>query len=144
VPLGYSDHTVDLIAGALAVAAGACIIEKHLTYDRTAKGPDHAASADPDQFAEYVRLIRNAQAMCGSGSKHVLPIEREIRTVSRQSLVLVREIADGEPIGANDLTVQRPGTGIAPSDVSVAIGRVAKQRLPKGTLLQWDMLTEAA
>jgi sialic acid synthase SpsE len=144
VPVGYSDHTTDIIAGALSVAAGACIIEKHLTYDRTANGPDHSASADPQQFAEYVRLIRNAEAMCGSGTKHVLPIERDVRKVSRQSLVVIRDIAGGERIKIGDLTVQRPGTGIPPADVSVAVGRVARQSLQKGTMLQWDMLVDAA
>src|SRR3954469_10208472 len=63
VPVGYSDHTTETLAGALAVAAGACIVEKHITYDRSAAGPDHAASADPQQFAEYVRHVRLADAM---------------------------------------------------------------------------------
>src|SRR6202021_2459314 len=43
VPVGYSDHTTEPLAGAFAVAAGACVIEKHLTYDRKAAGPDHSA-----------------------------------------------------------------------------------------------------
>src|SRR5262249_7788821 len=38
VAVGFSDHTTHELAGALAVAAGACIVEKHLTYDRTASG----------------------------------------------------------------------------------------------------------
>jgi sialic acid synthase SpsE len=44
----------------------------------------------------------------------------------------------------SDLTVQRPGTGIAPADIAAAAGRAAKYALPRGTLLQWDMLTDAA
>ncbi len=57
-PVGYSDHTRDLHAGMLAVAAHrACLIEKHLTHDCNAAGPDHAASFDPVQFAAYVKLI---------------------------------------------------------------------------------------
>src|SRR5690606_32292886 len=54
LPVGYSDHTTRDDTGAFAVAAGAAVIEKHLTYDPRAKGPDHAASLDPDQFARYV------------------------------------------------------------------------------------------
>jgi sialic acid synthase SpsE len=54
VPVGYSDHTTHLLAGACAVAAGAVIVEKHLTYDKNAQGPDHSASADPTEFADYV------------------------------------------------------------------------------------------
>ena len=54
LPVGYSDHTASLTAGAIATAAGACVIEKHLTYDTAAAGPDHAASLNPDNFARYV------------------------------------------------------------------------------------------
>ncbi|HEY7086536.1 MAG TPA: N-acetylneuraminate synthase family protein [Tepidisphaeraceae bacterium] len=144
VPVGYSDHTTDLFAGAFAVSVGACIVEKHLTYDRTAKGPDHSSSADPAEFAEYVRLIRSAEALMGSGEKHVLPVERDVRAQSRQSLVLARDLEVGDVIRMSDLTVQRPGTGIAPAEVAAAAGRAAKMPLRKGTMLQWDMLTDAA
>jgi N,N'-diacetyllegionaminate synthase len=144
VPVGYSDHTTDLLAGAMAVASGACVIEKHLTYDRNALGPDHSASANPVEFTEYVRLIRSAEALRGSPGKQVLPIERDVRAVSRQSLVLARDLKPGEIIHVSDLTVQRPGTGIAPAQIDSTAGRSVKTPLRKGTLLQWDMLTDAA
>jgi N-acetylneuraminate synthase/N,N'-diacetyllegionaminate synthase len=144
VPVGFSDHTTDALSGAFAVAAGACIVEKHLTYDRTAPGPDHAASADPKQFAEYVRAIRLAETMRGRGGKCVLPIEQDVRNVSRQSLVLRHDVSAGDPIEESDLIVQRPGTGISAADFAAAIGRRARTPLKAGTLLQWDMLTDAA
>ena len=65
VPVGYSDHTTNLLAGALAVAGGACVVEKHLTHDREAAGPDHRASFEPADFGAYVRHIRSATAMLG-------------------------------------------------------------------------------
>lgn len=144
VPVGYSDHSTEAIAGALAVAAGACIVEKHLTYDRDAPGPDHSASADPEQFAEYIRLIRLAEQMRGQGAKRVLPIERDVRSVSRQSLVLVRDLQAGERIQLSDMTSQRPGTGIPAAEVMLAAGRIARMPLRRGTLLQWGMLSDAA
>jgi N,N'-diacetyllegionaminate synthase len=60
VPVGYSDHTTDETMGMAAVMLGGCIIEKHLTLDRAAPGPDHAASLDPAGFARYVEHIRDA------------------------------------------------------------------------------------
>src|SRR5205823_4021277 len=113
-PVGYSDHTTETFVGALAVAAGAVLVEKHLTYDCAASGPDHAASADPDQFDQYVRQIRIAEQIRGRGGKRVLPVEQDVRNVSRQSLVLTRDIEPGEVISESDLTVQRPGSGISP------------------------------
>ena len=144
VPVGFSDHTTESLSGALAVAAGACVIEKHLTYDCSAAGPDHAASADPRQFAEYVRAIRLAETLRGRGGKCVLPIEQDVRQVSRQSLVLCQDVRAGEPIEESDLIVQRPGSGISAADFAAAVGRRARSSLKAGTLLQWDMLTDAA
>lgn len=112
-PVGYSDHTGALDMGGLAVAAGARILEKHLTYDRAARGPDHAASLDPSGFAEYVRLARRAARLVGEG-KRVLAIEEDVRSVSRQSLVAVRSLEAGYELRRGDLTVKRPGSGIPP------------------------------
>ena len=135
VPVGYSDHTTDEWAGALAVAAGACLVEKHLTWDRNANGPDHAASADPEQFARYVANIRRAEALRGRGGKRVLGIEEDVRLVSRQSLVLARDLPAGHLLVEDDLTVQRPGTGIPAAEIDNAIGRKLKAPLKAGTML---------
>jgi sialic acid synthase SpsE len=140
VPVGFSDHTTDEMAGALAVACGATIIEKHLTYDRSAAGPDHSASADPRQFSQYVKMIRRAQLLLGQQGKRVLDIERDVRRVSRQSLVISRDVPAGHVLDEADLTVQRPGIGISAAEVRSAVGRAVSRDLSRGTLLQWDML----
>jgi N-acetylneuraminate synthase/N,N'-diacetyllegionaminate synthase len=140
VPIGFSDHSTDEISGALAVASGACIVEKHFTYDRTASGPDHSASADPVQFAQYVKLIRRAEVLRGIAGKRVLEIEQDVRKVSRQSLVICRDVPAGHVLDESDLTVQRPGIGIPAGDVELAIGRAVSRDLPRGTMLSWDML----
>mgnify|MGYP003643508279 FL=1 len=44
VPVGLSDHSVGIYTSLGAVALGACVIEKHLTLDRDAPGPDHKSS----------------------------------------------------------------------------------------------------
>ena len=144
VPVGFSDHTTEAMAGALAVSAGAVIIEKHLTYDRRAKGPDHAASADPEQLAAYIGMVRRAEMMRGLPGKRVLEIEQDVRRVSRQSLVALRDLRAGEALAPTDVTVQRPGTGISAADIERAVGRRVAQAVPRGTLLQWEMLSDAA
>lgn len=63
LPIGYSDHTVGITACVAAAALGAEIIEKHLTFDKTAPGPDHSCSAEPEEFAEMVRQIRRVESM---------------------------------------------------------------------------------
>jgi N,N'-diacetyllegionaminate synthase len=144
VPIGFSDHTTDVTAGALAVAAGACVIEKHLTYDRAAEGPDHSASADAREFAQYVASIRSAEVLRGCPGKHVLQSEQDVRTVSRQSLVLRHAMAAGQMIAAASLTVQRPGTGIPAAEIAAVVGCRLRRAAMAGTLLHWGMLSEIA
>jgi sialic acid synthase SpsE len=144
VSVGYSDHTTLVATGALAAAAGASIVEKHLTYDCGARGPDHAASADPHQFERYVRTIREADKLRGTPGKHVLEIEQDVRRVSRQSLVLRRDVKMGQVLREDDLTVQRPGTGMPAAMIKQAVGRKASRPLQAGMLLHPDMLSGAA
>jgi sialic acid synthase SpsE len=144
VPIGYSDHTTETVTGALAAAAGATIVEKHLTLDRNARGPDHATSADPVHFERYVKQIREADRLRGTPGKCVLEIEEDVRTVSRQSLVVRRDIKPGEILREEDLTVQRPGTGMPAAMIDQAIGRRVTRALHAGSLLQPDMFSDAA
>lgn len=57
--VGFSDHTANPATCVLAAAAGAEVVEAHLTLDRALPGPDHVASLLPAQFAEMVRGVRN-------------------------------------------------------------------------------------
>ncbi len=126
LPVGYSDHTTALDTGALAAAAGACALEKHLTHDRAAAGPDHAASLDAAQFAEYVRLARRAHSMLGPREKRILDIEQDVRSASRQSIVAVRAMKAGHVLTRGDLTLKRPAgaSSLAPDRLADIIGRM--------------------
>jgi sialic acid synthase SpsE len=141
VPVGYSDHTASEVMGATAAAAGACILEKHFTYDRAARGPDHAASLD---FAGLKRYIANVRAAfeqrkyctpavspaaavaratdAPARAKHVQDRERDVRTVSRQSIVSRRALPVGHRLVREDITFKRPGTGIPPFALADVLG----------------------
>jgi len=120
---GYSDHTTSIHTGGLAVAAGATIIEKHLTYDRAAAGPDHAASLDPQQFQQYVAFIRQAQIMRGSIRKEVLSCEQDVRSVSRLTHCAERALPAGHVLTREDVTIKRPGTGLPAAMLPGVVGR---------------------
>lgn len=121
--LGYSDHTTAIDTGALAVASGACLLEKHFTHNRAAPGPDHAASLDEEGLTEYVRLAHRAWTMRGPIEKKVSDVERDVRDVSRQSLTTARDLPAGHVLTREDLTIKRPGTGISPARMEEIIGR---------------------
>ena len=75
VPIGYSGHERGLQISLAAVALGACVVERHITLDRTMWGSDHAASLEPQGFAHLVRDIRIIEQAMGDGVKRVFPGE---------------------------------------------------------------------
>ncbi len=133
-PVGYSDHTRAPDLARAAVLAGACLLEKHLTLDRAAPGPDHAASLEPLEFREYHDLAVAAHG-AGPGSsvpparKQVLDIEADVRRLSRQSLTTRRDLPAGHRLTRDDLTIKRPGTGLEPWRLDEIIGRQTSRAL---------------
>src|SRR3989344_5276725 len=87
VPIGFSDHTLDIDAAVYAVALGARVIEKHFTLDRKMDGPDHALSANPQEFARMVGKIREVETMLGNGAIVMSKVERGARVFRRPSKV---------------------------------------------------------
>jgi N-acetylneuraminate synthase len=75
-PIGYSGHEVGLVPPQVAVALGACMIERHLTLDRSMWGSDQAASVEPSGFERLVKYVRTAEASLGDGIKHVYESEQ--------------------------------------------------------------------
>ncbi len=71
VPIGYSGHEVGLVPSSVAVALGACMVERHLTLDRAMWGSDQAASVEPGGFERLVKYIRVSEAALGDGVKRV-------------------------------------------------------------------------
>lgn len=136
-PIGYSDHTPLADSSRRAVLMGACVLEKHITLDRSLPGPDHAASLEPPALARYVREARRARrlaadyphyarriaALVRRGTKLVLERERDVRTVSRQSIVARSDLPAGHTLRREDLTFKRPGTGLEPFRLEEVLGR---------------------
>ena len=74
-PIGYSGHEVGLIPSVVAVAMGACIVERHITLDRAMWGSDQAASVEPQGFERLVKYIRVTEQALGDGVKKVYDSE---------------------------------------------------------------------
>lgn len=84
--IGYSDHTRGIDACLAAVALGAQVLEKHITYNTKMPGTDHAGAMMPDDLAEMVRKIVRIEKMLGSGEKAPTQQEREIVKAARSPL----------------------------------------------------------
>lgn len=143
LPIGYSDHTEGHVAATAAAALGACVLEKHITLDRSMPGPDHRASADPEMFAQYVKRVREAELCMGSAEKQPVGAELIVMSASRKSIVAVTDIPAGTAIDVGMLAMKRPGTGISPARLQELIGRRAAVDIAADTVLAESMIEEA-
>ena len=139
-PVGFSDHTPGIGAGPWAVAAGACIVEKHFTLDRNMEGPDHRASIEPNELKELVRTIHNVEAALGDGIKRPMPSELPNKTRMQKSLVATRSIPAGETIQETDLACKRAGCGLHPKWFDRVIGRKAAKQIQKEETLELNSI----
>jgi N-acetylneuraminate synthase/N,N'-diacetyllegionaminate synthase len=135
---GWSDHTPGIELPIAATALGAAIIEKHLTLDRTMRGPDHHASLEPAEFRAMIDAIRTVEVALGSGDKRPTAAERDVASVARRSLHWARDLAAGQSIGGDDLVAVRPGTGLAPGRAPDVVGRRTARAVTGGTIVAVD------
>lgn len=75
---GLSDHTLDPITcPIMAVAMGACVIEKHFKLHGIEDTPDAGHSLSPSRFQYMTHHIRRAESALGDGVKRIMPCEEE-------------------------------------------------------------------
>lgn len=140
VPVGYSDHCLGPEVTLAAVARGACVIERHLTLDRTRPGPDHAMSLQPEELTALIRAIRLVETTLGDGVKRPQPAESDTRRVARRSIVAARPLAVGEQLTGDALAIKRPGDGIAPRELDGLLGRRLLRALAADEPLRFEDL----
>lgn len=114
LPVGYSDHTEGNAISIAAVALGATIVEKHITFDKNADGPDHKASLEPDELNELVKSIRMVEVSIGNGIKIPSASEKKNIEIARKSIVANKLISIDTIYTEDNLAVKRPGSGISP------------------------------
>src|SRR5690606_3395183 len=121
-----------------AVALGAEVIEKHLTLDRRAPGPDHACSCNPEEFRMLVEKVREAETCLGSAVKAPTEVELENLPGMRRRLAARRPLEPGEVLKEADVTLQRPANGLRPALLGELLGRRVMVRIEAGEFLQWE------
>lgn len=138
VPVGFSDHTLDIFAPALAVGRGASIVEKHFTLDKTMEGPDQELSAEPEEFSDMVDRIREVEESIGTRQVKLQQAEENFKTAMRRSLTARVEIDQGESFSPENVKIARPEEGISPDHYDVVLGRSASQALSVDDPITWD------
>jgi N,N'-diacetyllegionaminate synthase len=136
LPVGLSDHTLDNYASFAAVALGAQVIERHLTFSRRMYGSDAPHSLEPDDFAELARGVRAIEDMLAS------PIDKSdvapygaMKQVFEKSLVCLAELPAGTVLTRAHLGIKKPGTGIPARELPEVVGRRLLRGVGPDTLL---------
>jgi len=142
VLFGYSDHTEGTIVPLGAVALGACVIEKHLTDDRSRIGPDHPFSMNGTAFKDMVKKIRSLEEALGSSIKKVYEEEKETVILQRRCLRASRPISKGTSLDANMISILRPAPGgtLKPNQTGVLLGQKINRDIKQGEPFTRDLL----
>jgi N-acetylneuraminate synthase len=137
-PVGYSGHELGINVSCAAVAMGARILERHLTLDRSMRGPDHKASLEPAEFAAQVYAVREIESSLGEPRRWMTRGEMLNRRVLAKSLVATRDLAAGTAITRDMLTAKSPGLGISPQEIDHLIGRTLARAVKHDEALALD------
>lgn len=138
-PAGLSDHTMGIAVPLVAVALGACIIEKHLCLQRSDGGPDAAFSLEPQEFKAMVEAVRTAEKALGTIQFSSGPREANSRNF-RRSLFVVEDVKQGELFTIHNVRSIRPADGLHPRHLTEVLGKRAVCDVERGTPLSWALL----
>ncbi len=138
-PAGLSDHTMGVAVPVVAVALGACIIEKHLCLRRSDGGPDAGFSLEPQEFKAMVEAVRSAEKALGV--VQFSPGPREANSLKfRRSLFAVEDVKKGELFTEKNVRSIRPSNGLHPRHLTEVVGKRAASDIERGTPLSWALV----
>jgi sialic acid synthase SpsE len=127
VPVGLSDHSMNIFTCLGAVALGASILEKHFTVSRSWPGPDTGISIEPHELKNLIEGSRAVWQARGGG-KTVLAEERPVIDFAHATVVSIAPIRAGEVFSLANTWVKRPGTGPLKADrLNDVLGRRVKR-----------------
>jgi sialic acid synthase SpsE len=130
MPVGLSDHSMNIWTCLGAVALGASILEKHFTISRDWPGPDTGISIEPDELKD---MIEGATAVwrARGGAKTILPEEQPVIDFAYATVVTTAPVKAGQAFSKDNIWVKRPGTGPIPADrLQDVLSRRALRDLP--------------
>jgi len=132
---GYSGHECGYAPTLAAVALGAKIIERHITFNRMSEGPDHRASLEPSEFRAMVDAIREVEQSLGIPEKRISQGELNNRLSLAKSLVAASDLPKGHVLTEADFDVRSPAKGASPLRIGEFLGKTLAGSMLKGEYL---------
>lgn len=140
VEVGLSDHSAGSIAAVVGVAAGACVIEKHVKLDGV-ESADSKFSMSMVEFKSMVDNVRDAKQIVGD--VYYGPTDGEVaNTQFRRSLFVVDDIKKGDVLSEKNIRSIRPSYGMPPVFYYDVLGKTVNRDIEKGEPLKEEYINE--
>lgn len=143
LPTGFSDHSLGVNMAPLAVAAGARLIEKHITFDKNRSGFDHSISLETDEFVEMVTLVRQAEIALGQADKTVDDLIIEQAQQFERRLAAAHDLPAGHVLTIDDLLFMRFSKNvdaISSCEADAVVNRQTNKSISAGQSIKWQYL----
>ncbi len=134
--IGFADHAspnspLRYSLAAMAIGAGAKVVEKHLTLSRLMKLEDHESALNVEEFLEFTETVRGCMLAFGFAADvenfDMSESECAYRKMIRRHVVASRNLEIGEEISPSDLILKRTSAGQAITDLSLVYQKTVKQ-----------------
>lgn len=135
VEVGFSDHTLGIVAPVVAVTLGAKVIEKHFIIDKSIGGADCGFSMDKKEFKQMVEAIRDTEKLIGVVDYSLNEKRKKQRRFAR-SLYISSDIKKGEVFTLENIKSVRPFYGLHPKYLNDILGKKAKKDYKFGNRLE--------
>jgi len=160
IPVGFSDHTTDLLSSKIAVTRGANVIERHFTLNKKMEGPDHILSSDKKEMKELIKFKKffnkwkfwkkknyknnkikeSVELLLGDGIKKIQPNEYITINSQKKSLYAKKKIKKGELFTINNICAKGPVVGLMPKYLNIVIGRTARENIESDHPITWAVI----
>ncbi len=136
VSIGYSDHVRPNDDGTMpaletAALAGARVIEKHFTDDKTAKGNDHYHAMNSADLKHFTERLQDYKTLQG-GAELDLEVQQMAIGNARRRIFAKEAIAKDSVIDDETLIALRGNQGLEISNWDSVIGKKATRDISEG------------
>jgi sialic acid synthase SpsE/protoporphyrinogen oxidase len=158
IPIGFSDHTTNLLSSKTAIALGSNVIERHFTLNKKMEGPDHILSSDKREMNELVKFKKyymkwenfrakycntikdreNIKLILGDGVKKIQPNEFITINSQKKSLYAKKDIKKGELFTVKNVCVKGPVAGLMPKYLDVIVNKKSLNNIKKDHPINWS------
>lgn len=135
-----SDQELSRVLPSMAIAAGASIIEKHLTLDRDKKSYDYYSALNPDEFDRFVQHIHTVAQALGHDDLRILSeAELSYRHNMKKFAVVSEDIAAGSFLDLSKISYKRTAEqGLTHLDMSGCVHKKFRHSMQKNRIVRSD------